>query len=301
MVGDKLREKQVFWTTTGIALFIGLFMNVFTGIELTVAIHMGRFVVLWALIVLGVVLSEWYISHAKAKSVLLYARHGAVSVFVLLLMVGAVNNIPRALSFFEFNDRGYDIGELQSYDGPLSWMEDTIETPTVIWANISLSAYVPVQTKHYVLFHNSATLHMVPLHELEERYLLWKTLDSVTVETLKQEFDMYAGAGPVKEQPLAQNNYAKYCPKLKQLFSGMGECPQKTDTLTLRGDTYFEELYTRYTTVRANREMLLQKYGVTHVIVDTRSDAYSQGLSRKKALYDDGRYLIFNTKDILTI
>ena len=105
--GEKFREKQVFWTTTGIALCIGLFMNVFTGIELTVAIHMGRFVILWTLIALGVVLHEWYVSRTHEKGVSLYMRHGVVSVLVLLLMFGAVNNIPRALSFFEFNDRGY--------------------------------------------------------------------------------------------------------------------------------------------------------------------------------------------------
>ena len=53
------REKKIFWFATGAALFVGLFLNVITGVELTLAVHIGRFVILWMAMFGGFLLHDW--------------------------------------------------------------------------------------------------------------------------------------------------------------------------------------------------------------------------------------------------
>lgn len=285
-------ERKIFWISTGCALFVGLFLNVITGVELSLGIHIGRFVMPWMILLLGVFLYEWYFSYTRRSRNVTLLGHTVIGVFVLFLLMGTVRNIPRALSFFEFDNRGYTIAELQAYGGPLAWLESNLPEESVIWSNMSIAGYVPIMTKHYTLFHVGATLHAISEEELEERYLLWRSLEPMTITEVKRDFNLYAGAGRHKELPLAQNNRALFCNMLSR-FIDMGECPQKTDAIALQGEPYFERLAERFALVKANQADLLRKYNVSYLIVDTRYDTTDAQIPESSAVYADGRFLIF--------
>ncbi len=218
--------------------------------------------------------------------------HGVLSMFVLLLLIGSVNNIPRAIAFFEFDNRGYKIAELQAYGEPLAWLENNLPEESVIWTNESIGSYIPILTKHYTLYQSAAVLHAIPQKELEERYLLWRSLEEVTLDTVQHDFSKYVGAGASADQPAAVNRWVWLCNNLSR-FVAVGECPQKTDGLTLRGPEYFEALVRQFDFVKADQDALLDKYSVDYLVIDTLRDALTEQIPESAAVYNDGRFLIF--------
>ena len=152
--------------------------------------------------------------------------------------------------------------------------------------------------KHYTLFHVGATLHNISGDELEERYLLWRSLENMTTDDVKRDFSLYAGAGRHKEQPLAENNRALLCNRISR-FVDMGKCPQKTDAITLQGEPYFETLINEFELVKTEQASLLAKYHVSYLIVDTLYDDFEIELPTSLAVYTDERFLIFPVTEIL--
>ncbi len=288
----KYTERAVFWMISGVALFTGLFLNVITGVELTLAVHIGRIVVVWTALIFGVLLYEWYTGYFAGKKNAGIWAHLAIGFFVILLALGVARNLPRSLGFFHSDNRDVSYRELQEYAAPLSWLEEHVTEESVIWSNISIGSYIPVMTKHYTLFHNAAALHAIPQSELEERYLLWKSLEDIGLEDVKDDVGFYVGAGGEKEQPLTENNRAWVCHQLSR-FMDRGECPQKTDAVTLHGEQYFEDLIHEYAVIKENRAVLLQKYSVGYLVVDAQRDTYVFPMSTSTAVYADGRFFIF--------
>lgn len=280
-------ERKVFWLATGFSLMVGLFLNVITGVELTLAIHIGRFVILWMAMILGVLLYDWYSSLTlKANK----TKYIIVAVLLLILSGGVMRNIPRGLSFFEFNNRGDDIADIQAYAAPFKWLNEHVSEQSVIWANDSFGQYIPIMTRHYPLFFHGAALHSISAQELEERFLLSRSLDTLTVEDLKRDFGLYSGRGLLKEQPRVQNQRAWLC-DVTTRFIGNRECPSRTDPITLRGEEYFETLAERFDTIKKNQAALLQQFNVKYLIIDRAHDNPGR-VSLNKALYDDGRFVI---------
>ena len=283
--GDPVR--RVFWLATGTALFVGLVLNVITGVEFTLAIHIGRFVRVWMALILGVALYEWYYSRPdKLGSV----KYIIITMLLLILSVGVISNAYRGLSFFNYNSRGNDIADSQTYASPLKWLDLHESEESVIWANDSIAQYIPIMTRHYPMFAPQTILHTIRGEDLETRYLLSRSLGDLTIEELKRDFGLHSGGGPAKEQPLAQNRRAWLCTKAKYLFSGL-ECPSYTDPVTYQGDEYFETMLERYGVVKSNRATLLAHFNVKYLIVDRANDPFDQ-VSLDKAIYDDGRFAI---------
>ena len=285
--GDSVRK--VFWLATGMALLVGLVLNIITGVEFTLAIHIGRFVRVWMVLILGVALYEWYYSRPdKLGSV----KYIIITILLLILSVGVISNVSRGLSFFNYNNRGNDIADSQKYASPLKWLDLHESEESVIWANDSIAQYIPIMTRHYPLFAPQTLLHSIGAQDLETRYLLSRSLGVLTIEDLKHDFFIHSGAGLAKEQPLAQNRQAWLCTKAKYLFSGL-ECPPYTDPVTSQGDEYFETMIERYGVVKSNRATLLEHFNVKYLIVDRANDPTDQ-VPLDKAIYDDGRFAIVN-------
>jgi len=284
-------ERKAFWVVTGASLFVGLMLNVVTGVDLSLAIHIGRFFFLWMTMILGALLYEWYMS--KAESTKTKAIKYITAVFLLALSIGALRNLPQGPSFFEFNKDGSFAGT-QSYAGPLNWLEKNVPVESVIWANESVSAYIPIMTRHYPLFYESAALHSMSGKELEDRFLLSHSLNTLTTEDLKRDFGLYAGYGSSIIQPFSQNERAKLCETLAR-FSGYRECPSHTDAIALRGEEYFKTLAARFGMIKKNQAALLEQYHVTYLIVDRIHDNIDiKQITTRKALYDDGRFVILS-------
>ena len=259
-------ERKVFWLATGAGLFVGLLLNVITGVELTLAFHIGRFVILWMAIILGVLLHEWYVSRTPKTN---QTKYIVVAIFLLALSGGVLRNIPRGLSFFEFNNRGEDIASFQSAAGPLKWLEENVPEQSVIWSNESIAEYIPIMTRHYTLFAEGAVLHSISAQELENRYLLSQSLHTLTIEDLKKDFIIYAGRGPGKEEPRIKHQ----------------------DAITLRGEEYFKNLAERFEIIKEDQAAYLEHFNVKYLIVDRIHDDIDK-LSLSKAVYNDGRFVI---------
>ena len=283
-------EQRIFWVITGGALLICLFLNVFIGVEFTIAIHMGRFVITWAALIFGVLLYEWYKAYFCNHKKVLWT-HVAMGLFMLVLASGVARNIPRAIGFFSSDNREVSYRNVQEYAGPLLWLEKNVTEESVVWSNKSISGYIPVMTKHYPLFLDSATAHTIPNEELEERYLLWRSLGDLTLKDVKNDFGMYAGAGREKELPLAINNRVRLCNMVAKLVDT--NCPQKTDAITLQGEDYFNDLLAKFNDVKRNRARLLSEYNVGYIIVDSSRDAYASLFSTSTAIYTDGTFSIY--------
>lgn len=261
-------EQKIFWLSTGISLLAVSILNVFTGVEMTLAVHVGRFVILWVAMILGALLYEWYASRTSGAHKVKYL---IVAVFLLVLSGGVLRNIGRGLSFFEFNNRGQDLASLQSMASPLEWFEENVINESVIWSNDVIAEYIPVVTRHYPLFSEGAALHNISAEELEDRYLLSQSLHTLTIEDLKKDFAIYAGRGPAKEEP-----------RIKHI-----------DAITLRGEEYFKEMEKRFIEIKKNQSNLLKQYNVKYLIIDRAHDNF-EPLSFKEALYDDGRFVILS-------
>lgn len=293
--GIKL-EQYLFWFITGAALITGLFLNVLTGVEAFFSVHIGRFIILWTVLLLGVFLYEWYHSSVSNGRYTL-VKHLGIACFVALLMIGAFRNLPRAFAFFTVSSIS-TIADIQEYKRPLSWLNDHASPESVIWSNTSIGDYIPIMTKHYTLFNSNAVLHVVSDDELEERYLLWSSLNDMTRDDIRNDFSLYGGAGPTQEQPLAINNWSRVCKKLPKFIAG-GECPESTDAFALKGEEYFDELFREFTDVQERQHELLVKYNVAYLIVDTQYDNYDGALPQDLAVYADGRFLIFPVSALL--
>lgn len=281
-------ERKVFWLATGTGLLTSLFLNVITGAELTLGVHVGRFVILWMALILGFLLYEWY----SLRTFKIHkTKYIVVAIFLSMLSIGVARSIPHGLDFFKFNDNGsHDIADLQAYAAPLNWLDKNVSEQSVIWANESVSEYIPIMTRHYPLFFEGAVLHSISGSELEDRYLLSQSMGILTPEDLKRDFGLYSGAGPSELEPLARNRYAWLC-QVTVRFVGNHECPPHTDAIALRGEEYFKMLAERLHTIKKNQVALLQQFNVKYLLIDRAYDNLER-LSLDKALYDDGRFVI---------
>ena len=153
-------RHRVFWFGTGLGLLASMLLNVFTGVELLLGVHIGRFVILWMAAILGE---------------LLYGRHSKRSLFpailLLALFFGVARNISRGVDFFWFDNRGEKLADVQVYAAPLKWLDAEVSEESVVWANGFISEYIPIMTRHYPVYFHGAALHNIPTKELEERRL----------------------------------------------------------------------------------------------------------------------------------
>ena len=161
-----LSRQKTFWFSTGIAILVSLFLNVVTGVELMLGIHVGRFVVLWVVMIFGSLIYEWH-----SKRLLLPA------ILLLILFLGVARNISRGLDFFKFDNRGIKVADVQPIAGPLNWLDKNVQEESVIWSNETIGEYIPIMTRHYPMYFHGATLHNISNEELEDRHKLWENRD----------------------------------------------------------------------------------------------------------------------------
>lgn len=249
-------ERKIFWLATGVGLLGGLSLNIITGVELTLGVHIGRFIFVWMALMLGAGLYEWYGARPSSISAtIISAKYILVGGILVLLSVGVFANIPRGFGFFNSNNRGDTIADLQAYATPLAWLETNVFEQSVIWTNDSIAQYIPIMTRHYPLFAPQTVLHSMSAHELEDRYLLSRILTTLTIDSLKRDSGLFLGEKP------------------------------------LEGEDYLGALLQRFATIKKNQAVMLQQFNVKYLLIDRANDD-SGSISLKKALYDDGRFVI---------
>lgn len=158
-------KHGLFWFSTGTALLVSIFLNVFTGVELQLGTHIGRFVIMWTAILTGVSIYEFVDKSYDIKSY----RYLIPLFLIILMSTGVMRNAHRGFDFFKFDERGEKTANIQAYAGPLRWLEENVSHETVVMANPSLSQYISINTRHYPFYFEGAKLHHIPNQELLER------------------------------------------------------------------------------------------------------------------------------------
>jgi hypothetical protein len=289
---DTTREDpaKVLWVATGVAICIALVLNLFTGVELTLAVHIGRIAIPWQPLALGAAFYAWWrVRGFRRGQQFTYAL---ITLALIGLTLGTVTSIKRGALFTGFDTRGESTAQVQSYAAPLAWLDKNMPEQSVIWSNDTLAMYVPVMTRQYPLFSPGAVLHSISDVELVERYLLARSLaPAMTEEQAKHDFDLYAGAGPHDLQALAVNESADLCHMVSRISPRT--CPARTDGITMKGDAYFARIVASSTVVRNERDALLAKYHVAYVLIDRQKDG-DWVTPTSEPLYDDGRFVIWS-------
>ena len=281
----------IFFLITGCALLIGSASNIITGKDLDISSHISRFTILWFGIIFAYYLFYLF-SQIKKLRELSWKKITILSFLVIICLIGILRNFPRSIPFFQVNTT--KAIEAQNYGKPLAWLNKNILKSSVIWANDSISMYIPVLTKHYVLFTGPGRFFLVPSKELEERYLASHYFDNLNLEKIEEDFNLYSGFGPTRSAPENHNQKVKICQLLKLNRLGY-DCGEIVDPISFRGEECFAGLLEQYAVeIKPNIIKELKKFKVNYIIKDKQQDINFQPENLgAKSIYQDERFIIY--------
>ena len=179
----------VFTCISGLGLWIMQGSNLITGKWLETGEHVR------------ILLLPWLIWSTIALAVFLWRRRAqlsrgikAFSVIMLITLSGG--NIYFFCYYFSpflpanFDQQGFQTQEL--YAKPLTWFEQNVKDPSVIWSDPHefLSTLVPIYTKNYTLYAYYGMLELMPEGEIRERYLVSQYFNNPTVADLENSDNM---------------------------------------------------------------------------------------------------------------
>lgn len=245
------RPSIIFFTVTGAALVIASFSNMLTGKDLETAVHMARFVEVWAALTVSYA-AFLYIERKGSDN----ADALPITICVLLgvLLIGNLTTVY---------DRTDEYLRGETYRDVLVWLNENTPAHSVVLADDRLSYYIPVATHDFVLFQPDGGLYLVPNTEVENRYLASRLFSEVTEEQLKNDFRLYAGVGNAVHHYKVANRESSLCRALH--FDGCAA--SFADGVDDRGEEYFQELYARYQAMQRAPRETLAAYGVDYVIL----------------------------------
>lgn len=240
--------KVLFFTLTGAALVIATFSNVLTGKDLETAVHIGRFVELWAMLVMVYAVYAWSVHRHFPRPIAV-----ALPVIICLVLVG---NLWPIYKNSDTSLAGERYAEILAYIRSLP-------SGTVVLADDALANYIPAATNAYVVFQPSGGLYLMPDQEVEDRYLVSRLFTGLTEEQIKNDFRKYAGVGNAVHHYKVHNREALLCRTLH-----LPNCKSPVaNALEERGDAYFDELNERYTAFKSAASAALEKYDVSYVLI----------------------------------
>lgn len=260
----------VLFSITSGALLITTFSNVLSGKDLETAVHIGRFIDLWVVVVAIVVITHLLPRARRLTRLDILA--GAIVVALLLstivpVCIHGARMMKDALAY-------------ERYAPVLAWIQQNTPEGSVIFADDKLSYVIPALTHAYVLFQPDAGLYLVPDTEMQDRYLLSRSLSNLTEEDIKRDLRLYAGVGNAVHGYKIHNREARVCVLLH-----LRNCaPIIADSTAYMGFRYFNELTANIVPIARTRESLLKQYKVNYVISDTIRDNYEMSHLRNATL-----------------
>ncbi len=278
------------------------FSNIITGKELETAQHIMRFVALWFAFALtfGLFVSSrsklWQHFDLKRRIILVCLLGlSFVGLFQLATRYGVASLIRPGVGSMNTGLR-----DDQALAPALAWLEKNETQSKVVWApqDSPINDNITILTKHYVLFSMGGILHIVTDKEVEERYLLSKTLDPITVDDIKREFKIFAGAGNAVHASKTHNRGVRICQIL--LLNKVGvSCGEMTDPISLKGEAYFTDLSHKLNNdIRPNLASELAKFHVSYVVADHAlhpgfESALQEKLPTATRVFSDARFSIY--------
>ena len=296
---DKLRKELQSVILTFVASGLGMIIlsasNAITGLDLEIAQHIQRFAILWLAVVTLILFYLLYSNYSYVAKIS-HLKMIAVPFLSALLIWG---NISYSKDFFQTigtSDNLEKIGERQQYASALSFLEKRETEPVVILAraNSQFNSYIPMLTKHYVLFADDGALHLVPSREIEERYLTAKYFESSSEEDIGRDMQLYAGSAVNRHDANTRNRGIRICQILKLSIIGK-DCGRLVTSKELN-ESYVYSLFERYSKeIEPNIKGELVKFGVSYIIKDNvyESNFKPERLLGLKSVYSDARFSIY--------
>lgn len=280
------KDEKVFLAAiySGMSLFLISVSNIVTGKELETAQHAGRFITLWMAIFFPVVLWNFY-KYRKELFKLNWIKLIVLFVVSFLCLGFLLSNFNRSLPFKKIAEA--DVVSIQDYSIPLNWLEKKETDPIVIWADEEISTYIPILTKHYVLWHPAGGLHLMSTIENEDRFL-FSRIGTTTTDEIFLHYREFEGAGAVWRYSNSFYKNRINCFILK-------ECREDIELRDWVGTTTIQNLLDREIELKNDLAGNLKKYKVSYIISDIskKEDGYFMSLFKEKEVWRNERFVIY--------
>jgi len=273
---DKFSNAELYLVVSfSLGLIIATLSNVFTGVDLETALHIGRFTEVWIAVMFIV-----FFQKVRGGLFWLYA---VLAVSFFLLQIQPWGNIPAVA-------RSHMLSK-EPYIETLNWLKNNTPEESVILADDSLSGFIPLFTSDYVLFHPHASLQIDSDMAVQDRYLSSRILGDLSVQDIKNDMPKYAGNGLSTHRYMVYNRNVKVCKLLRFNLFGKN-CGEIQTSASFAGEKYFTDMKDRYDVFKKTPLSILQKYNVSYIILDKQNDRWKLPILLKLEWSND-RFAIY--------
>jgi hypothetical protein len=300
--GDITYAKLVpLYAISGIAMLVASASNVLTGKESENSQHIERFMVVWLVAALTIFIAYAWRYRQYIKSLALFKKI-VLGVLLLVVTFGVWLYLRKDFTVTTMvKDNQRVAVERQSYAAPLRWLDEHSFEPAVIWTigAEEVNNYIPILTKHYVLFAPSAGDYLLPGAEQMRRYLVSHYFDNLTLSDIEADFWSYAGVAHAVHQYKTYNRKVRAC-RLLFLDKIGYNCGEFTNSISFQGEALFQELYRQYTEdIRPQMSEELQKSHVAYLLVDDSLYPSFQDIAAIPGVtttreYQDARFSVYS-------
>ncbi|OGF14638.1 hypothetical protein A3I35_02040 [Candidatus Falkowbacteria bacterium RIFCSPLOWO2_02_FULL_45_15] len=269
---DETYKKTLpLYALSGVAMLITSGSNILSGKESENSQHIERFMVVWlaAVFTILVAYALKYRQQIKTNGL---GKKITLSALLLIVSAGVLLYAREGFSLVTMvRENRQTVVERQFYAAPLNWLEEQRNESVVIWTlgTDDINNYIPILTKHYVLFAPSGSDYLFPDTEQVQRYLTSHYFDDLTQADIEADFWSYAGVANAVHQYKVYNRRVRVCRLLflDKLGYNCGELV--ANAVTFRGENFFSNLYQQYTQeIKPNISEKLRQYHVSYVLVD---------------------------------
>lgn len=269
------RTKHFAWATS-LSIFAVAASNVVTGLELENAPHAERFLIAWVVI----------FAMIEIPVLLKKKNLGSVAIFVVIIGVLGASIWSHFAQIVYARERlSMGILEQQKLAGVLNFLEKDSQEPTVVWStDYQMLDYIPVDTKHYMLFGPSQTLYRASDGEIQERYLVNNFFNNLSVDDIKNDLRIFGGVGYAFHQEELLSREKKYCGIVK--ICDADYVPKSID---------YAKVYDLYAKdIRPNIDKYLDSYHVSYIVRGKDDANFVPSLLKGlKLVYSDRYYEVY--------
>lgn len=285
---------SIFLCISGLGLWIMQGSNLFTGKLLETGEHLRVFILPWralATVLLGAYLWKRRTNLTKGLQIFSFG----------VVAVGAVVSLryaDAAFSPFSNAEAHRETWQTQQlYAKPFAWLESQEKDPVVVWGepHDALISYLPIFTKHFILFTTPAMWELVSDDELRERYLVSQYFNNPTTADLTKNMSAYLGRQDVFHKAKTIERGIKIC-RIIFFFDKNKDCGTPPTSIELLGEKFFPDLEQKFQTdIKPNIKAYLKKYHVSYIIKDAVLDPqYHPERLGATRVYSDGRFEIYH-------
>ena len=283
---------SLFITISGLGLWIMQGSNLFTGKLLETGEHIKT------------LLQPWLIFSTLCIGTLLWTRRWRLSnqliiissvILGVLILVSANFASHRFYSFIPARD-GHDPWiTAQLYAQPFDWLQEREINPVVVWSEPinDITTYLPIITKHFVLYAWAGMMELLSDDEVQERYLVSQYFNNPTLEQLKDPDNMrvYLGRHDMPHAAKTEERKIKIC-RIIFFWDSNKDCGTPQTPAEYLGDAFFVDLENKFQNdIKPNIKAYLKKYHFSYILKDKiLNPSYHPEVLGAKRVYADDRF-----------